>query len=283
MRYRNILAAFAALTISAALGAQTTTEEFSARHQRQVARVGYAGLGVEGIIDKWEAAFPEDGKMLRARFSYYLAKGMRTEAVRKDGRKFLGADPMFSIPDSTGVPVNFFEEQFFDDELFAQALTTIDKAIALYPDEMIYRINRISALLAYEKETPDLALNDLNGLIARQKAEKPEWTFNGEAAAKDDFSLIISEYCVKLFTVGTPSAYEAFYSVSCQMNALYPKDPTYLDNIGSYWLVAKQKDKKAAGFYKKALKLDPEDEAAQKNLKLIERRKAAAKNAKKKK
>ena len=60
------------------------------------------------------------------------------------------------------------------------------------------------------------------------------------------------------------------------MNKLYPKNPVFLDNIGSYWQVAEKNDKKALKYYKKALKLDPPDYAALNNIRLINRRKAAS-------
>lgn len=55
------------------------------------------------------------------------------------------------------------------------------------------------------------------------------------------------------------------------MNKLYPKNTAFIDNIGSYWLVSEKNYKKAISFYKKALKLDPEDVAAIRNKKLAER------------
>ena len=46
---------------------------------------------------------------------------------------------------------------------------------------------------------------------------------------------------------------------------------------GCWWRAAKGDDKQATKYYQKALKLDPNDYAATQNLRLIERKKAAAK------
>lgn len=54
------------------------------------------------------------------------------------------------------------------------------------------------------------------------------------------------------------------------MNKLEPNNTVFIDNIGSYWQVAKRNNKKAEKYYKKALKIDPEDYAATSNLKLIQ-------------
>ena len=51
MKLKSMLAALA-MGLCTLLGAQTTPEEFNARYQRQVSRLGYAGVGVEGILDK---------------------------------------------------------------------------------------------------------------------------------------------------------------------------------------------------------------------------------------
>ena len=86
--------------------AQSTAEEYSEKYNRLVSRLGYAGVGIETYIDKWEAAFPEDGKMLEARCNYYLAKGMTTEVVPMSAEKYLGNKPVISLPDSTGKKTN---------------------------------------------------------------------------------------------------------------------------------------------------------------------------------
>lgn len=279
MKLKTMLAALA-MGLCTLLGAQTTSEEFNARYQRQVNRLGYAGVGVEGILDKWEAAFPEDGLMLEARFNYFLVKSVRSEVVKKDCKKWLGADPVLSIPDSTGAKVNYFEEQFFDEELLATALGFIDRAIELYPDELMYRVDRTCAMLSYEKESPDLSLEELMALADRHKAESPKWTISGTQIEEADFIHLMAEFCVRLYNIGTPSGYEAFRTLSEKLNRMWPKEAVFLNNLGSYWLVAKGKDKKAASYYKKALKLDPESDVAKMNLQLIERRKAAAKKGK---
>ena len=54
------------------------------------------------------------------------------------------------------------------------------------------------------------------------------------------------------------------------MNKLYPKMPLFCDYIGSYWQAYKKNYKQALKFYKKALKLDPEDYAATRNIQIIQ-------------
>ena len=278
---KKILSAiFAAIAISAALYAQTTPQEYLEKYSRLIQRLGYAGVGIETYIDKWEEAFPQDGRMLEARCNYYLAKSMTTEIVPKDRSKFLGNKPVLSLPDSTGGKVNYFEENFFDDEVFGTAVKYIDRAIQLYTHDILYRADKINLLLAYEKESPDLAVAEIENLVEMEQTSHPEWTFDGTPIGDGEFAQLISGYCVSLYNVGSPLSYEAFLSVSKQMSKLEPKEPNWLDNIGSYWLVARGNDKKAMSFYKKALKLDKEDEVALSNIKLIERRRAQAKKTK---
>ena len=274
-----ISAIFAAITISSALYAQTTSQEYLEKYSRLIQRLGYAGVGIETYIDKWEEAFPQDGRMLEARCNYYLAKSMTTEVVPKDCSKFLGNKPVLSLPDSTGRKINYFEEHFFDDGLFGTAVKYIDRAIQLYPHDILYLADKINLLLAYEKESPDLAVAEIANLVETERSSHPQWTFDGTPVAEGDFAQLISGYCVSLYNVGSPLSYDAFYSISRQMCKLEPKEPNWLDNIGSYWLVARGNDRKAMSFYKKALKLDPEDEVAKRNICLIERRRARAKKS----
>ena len=49
----------AALAACAAAAAQTTPEEFQARYERLVRNLGYSGVGIETLLDRWEEAFPE--------------------------------------------------------------------------------------------------------------------------------------------------------------------------------------------------------------------------------
>ena len=274
-----LTATIAALALCTAALAQTTAQEYLEKYSRLIQRLGYAGVGIETHIDKWEEAFPRDGRMLEARCNYYLYKSMTTEIVPKDRSKFLGNKPVLSLPDSTGGKVNYFEEQFFDDEVFGTAVKYIDRAVQYYPLDLLYRADKVNILLAYEKESPDLAVAELETLVEMERSSHPKWQFAGAPVEEGDFSQLISSYCITLYNVGSPASYNAFCKLSQEMSKLEPKEPNWLDNIGSYWLVAKGNDKKAMSFYKKALKLDKEDQVAQRNISLIERRRTQAKKA----
>ena len=108
-----------ALLVGAAAYAQTDAASYAARYERQVRNVGAAGVGVETILDRWETDFPDDPAVYDGRSKYYLAKSMSSSVVAKEGSKYLGADPLFSLKDSLGRDVNYFEERFFVDSLFA--------------------------------------------------------------------------------------------------------------------------------------------------------------------
>lgn len=276
-RIYSIATAFAlvvAFLSASVASAQTTQQEYYEKYLRLTSRLGYAGVGIETYIDRWEEAFPEDGRMLEARGSYYLAKALTTSVERKDARKFLGAAPVLTLKDSTGVDVNYFEEQFYDDELFGKAVSCIDRAIALYPSELVYRVDKISMLLAYEKEYPDMAFAQMNELLDIQKEGSVKWTVDGVEVTPDDFSSVMSGYCVRLYEIGTPVGYETFGKLSERLSKMYPEDSNYLDNIGSYWLVYKGNERKALKWYRKALKMNPDDAVASRNISIIERRQA---------
>lgn len=250
---------------------QTTAEEFKASYERQVRYVGLSGPGVETILDRWEEAFPDDGNLLLGRYSFYYDKSRRVEVVPKDKQRFMGNKPTFTLKDENGNPVNYFEENMFDDEYFAKCQQTIDRIIAKNPDELLYQCAKIASLLEYEKESPELATLEITKLIDVFSKNHPAWTYDGEKVNGEDFADIIQQYCATLYQVGTDVAYEAFKNISTSMNKIFPKNVAFIDNLGSYWLVSQRNYKKAISYYNKALKLDGSDETAARNKKVAER------------
>lgn len=278
---RKLLAFIVPLLLCTQAFAQLTSEELKNQYERQVRNVGYAGLGVENIIDKWERALPEDGDMLVARYNYYLTKAKTTKAVAMDADKYLGEGPSLVLKNAEGKDVKYFEVEEFDDETFAQCEQAIDKAVSLYPGELKYRFLKLNALLSYEKGSPDIACEELDDLINYNYAVKPSWTLDGESFSGDDFCSAVQEYCYAFFNLGTQDGYDAFLRMSEKMTKLQPKNTEFITNIGSYWFVAKQDYKKAVQFYAKALKVNPKDYTAAKNCVLIARRQKDTKLEKK--
>ena len=279
MKTRLIITFFAALSCAMLL-AQSVGDDYLAKYQRQVRNAGVAGVGVQTIVDNWIAACPDDARAYEARFSYCFAKSRSTEIQPKNSERYLGQKPVLTLKDSTGRDVNYFQEDVFVDSLFASCLTAIDKALSLKPLELRYHFDKITAMLSYEKDCPDLSYELVNSLIdSFVKNKGADWTLDNEALPEDRdevFCQCIGEFCYTFFQVGSPSSYRYFLALSEKMNKLYPKNPVFLDNIGSYWQVAEKNDKKALKYYKKALKLDPQDYAALNNIRLINRRKAAS-------
>lgn len=279
MKTRLIIIFFAALSCAMLL-AQSVGDDYLAKYQRQVRNAGVAGVGVQTIVDNWIAACPDDARAYEARFNYCFAKSRSTEIQPKNSERYLGQKPVLTLKDSTGRDVNYFQEDVFVDSLFASCLTSIDKALSLKPLELRYHFDKITAMLSYEKDCPDLSYDLVNSLIdSFVKNKGADWTLDNEALPEDRdevFCQCIGEFCYTFFQVGSPSSYRYFLALSEKMNKLYPKNPVFLDNIGSYWQVAEKNDKKALKYYKKALKLDPQDYAALNNIRLINRRKAAS-------
>ena len=270
--------AIAAIALCTAAAAQTPAEEYLARFERLVRTVGPDGVGVETLLDRWEEDFPDDQAVHVARFNYHFQKSQRTEMVAKGTqRRYLGNPPSLTLKDADGQDVNYFPEDFYDEEEFAEAMKVLDRQIALHPDELRFHFLKVSALAAYEKESPDMAAAELKSVIERQASARPVWTLDGNPADAEVFQQGVGEYCYEFFQIGTSDSYEYFREISERMNKLFPKNPVFLDNLGSYELVVKENYKQAAKYYKKALKLDPDDYAAQSNLQLIERKQAQEK------
>ena len=281
MMKRLLTAAIAIAAAAISLSAQTTSADFKARYETQVKRVGYDGHGVETLLNRWSEAFPEDVDMLLGKFNLYLGQSVHTEVVTKDQDRFMGEKPMLTLKDSLGRDVNYFQETFYDDSLFALSAQAIDKAIKLNPDRMDLRFFKITSLLGYEKESPDMAAAALASLIDYNGTAHPSWKYGDEAAEKDLFETGIQEYCATLFSIGSPTSYEAFRSLSEKMLKYSPDNPLFMTNLGSYFFAARKDNKTAAKYYNKVLKKEPDNYTAIKNMVLMSRKDKNVKQEKK--
>ena len=282
-RFLKILLPCLLAAVPSVLGAQSArpdgslSEEFRSDYERQVRNVGAAGVGVETIVNRWLEACPDDPEAYEARFNFLLAKSGSTQIVQKDRLRYLGQKPVLTLKDSLGRNVNYFEEVSYDDSLFADALKAARRAVELSPYELRYRYDMISALISYEKESPDMGAAEIFSLIDEFEAGQDlRWTLDSEVLESSPgapdyrFSQAMGEFCYLFFHLGSDQGYGYFHDISERMNEIDPKNPVFLDNMGSYWQVAERNDRKAARYYKKALRLDPEDYAARTNLELIQ-------------
>ena len=277
---KKITILFALLLAGLQLSAQTD-EEFAAQYERQISSVGLSGIGVDYILGKWEKAFPESRLMLECRFRYFFDKSRIPQMVVKDQTRFLGEKPAVTLKDSLGRNVNYFQEYFYDDEVFGRAMQYLDQGIRLYPDDIAFRYDKISALISYEKESPEMASQELLKLIDFNSSSHPAWNSRGEAVDEEYFVSGVQEYCYTLFSIASPVSYESFRLTSEKMAKLYPKNVVFLSNLGSYWLVAQGNSGKALSCYGKVLKVDPDNYAAIKNCVLSARKSGNVKLEKK--
>lgn len=263
MIMRKFTYALVALLLSVMAVAQTT--DYQRRYKMMLDRVGYAGVGMESLIENWSKADPENPEMLQARFYFYLVKSQGTEVISRSESKYLGITPVLSLKDSTGRDVFYYEVVKYDDELFAQAIKAVDKMISVCPDRLDYRFMKSNAYLSYERESPDMALSSIMGLAYEYKTTKTKWLYQEDATQEpevvDDksFAQMMQEYCYSLYSLGTPSSYEAFVKLSQRLNEYFPKEGDFVANIGSYHLVVKKDPKTALKYYDKALKLQPDN------------------------
>lgn len=262
-------------------GQENPSESYSRRYNLIVSKLGYAGVGVETVLKQWQAVDSLNVDMLAAWFNYYYTKSQTTEVVVKPQKKYLGADPVLSLKDSTGTDIYYFQEVFYDDDLFSDGMKYLDKAIKVSPDRIDLRFTKVAALMSYEKGSPDMALSYLLTLSDMDQNEDYEWKYPGYEISEDFFRQAMQEYCFAFYSLGTPSAYSAFRTLSERMLLSYPKDPVFITNLGTYDFVVSKDYGSALKYYRKALKIRPDDYTALKNVVLLARQRKNRKLEKK--
>lgn len=253
--YISLLSVLLTVIPSLAQGSQ----DFLRKYNLLVAQVGPGGLGVETLIDNWAKADQDNADMLTARFNCYLSKAQSTEVVSKKSKKYLGQDAVITLQDSTGTPVYYFQVLKYDDELFGEAIKSVDRAIAVYPGRLEFRFLKINAYVSYEGESPDMALANLLALVDEYVNSVSKWTFEGEKSDDEFFIHAMQEYCITFHALGTPSSYEAFRKLSETMLDLYPSQHIFKSNIGTYHMQVEKDYKTALKYYNQVLKKVPDD------------------------
>ena len=270
---KKFLSFMAAFALCLSLQAQTTSsEDYLRRYNNLVQRVGAAGVGVETLLDKWAADYPDDLEMLLARFSFCFTRSESTQVIQLDRDRYLGNAPILPFTDSLGVKRNYFEDPQYDDDLFSQAEQALNRAIELHPERLDLAFLRVTALTAYEKESPDMALSVLKSIVDRHYKTHPGWVYPGIDRVDDEtFKAFIQDYCVSFFRIGSNASTEAFRTLSEHMLSYCKDDPLFMDNIGSYWFVSRKDHKKALKYYNAVLKKHPGDVTAIRNCILLAR------------
>lgn len=270
IRMKRISAALAALVlVCTALPAQSV--DWQKKYERQVKAVGLSGVGVETILDSWGAADSSSVDYLAARYAFWFDKSHSLVVEAHDSPRYLGMEPMLELSDSSkSNKVWYYQVDSFDDELFGRALRYLDKAAAAMPAELEYRVWKVSALMLYEKESPDMTLGLILSLIDEDRSTGQKWLYQGEEQDRDFFDGLIQEFCWNLFNLGTPQAREAFLKVSEKMLSYDRKSPVFMANVGSYLMSVKEY-KKALKQFDKVLKLDPDNDTAIRNCVTIAR------------
>lgn len=275
---RFILFVLLLLTCAAALA---QNEKYEQRYNLLVSKLGPAGVGVETVLDNWAQADSTDAGMLMGRFNFYFTKAQSMQVVIKPSDRYLGMEPILTVKDSTGADIHYYQEMSYDDELYGMAIQAADKLVSFYPDRLDFRFLKANAYIAYEKESPDMATAYLMSLIDEDSRNAVQWIYEEQKVEDSFFADAMLEYCFSFYSIGSPSALDAFHKISLKMYELNPDNPAYLNNIGTYYLIAKQDYKTALKHYNKVLKTWPEDYTAIKNCVLLSRKQKNLKQEKK--
>lgn len=274
---RRILLNITLLLCTAITLQAQTTEDYLSRYNMLVSRVGYDGIGVETLLDKWEAADPVDINHMLARFNFWLSKAVRDSVVTSSKPNYLGLEPLLSTKDSTGRSLYYFNEPLYDPLTFDKAISYLDKALEHDNGRLDIMLTKADALVSYEKEIPDSSTDFILKLVDLNFSRKAKWDCPSVEVTEAVFFDAIEHYCITFFNIGSPAALEAMFKVSSRVVKSRPAETRFINFIGAYYVKAKKDDKKALKYYRQSLKLEPENAVAQQNVNLIQRRMAASK------
>ena len=273
---------FIAFILFASCVAQAqTSSRYEQRYDLLVSQFGPAGVGVETVLENWAKVDSTNAKLLQGKFEYLFTKAQTGQVEARPEKKYLGMDPVLTLKDSLGNDVNYFQVNVFNDELYADALKAADRAISVWPDRLDFRFMKTNAYIAYEKESPDMALASLMALADENSQRKSSWVYDGQKADQSFFQDAMQEYCFSFYTLGTSVGYEAFRLVSEKLCVIFPDNMDFVNNIGSYYLIAKNDYKSAYKYYNKVLKEDPDNATAIRNGLLAARKQKNLKQEKK--
>ena len=261
---KRLIISFAAILACVYSFAQSESERYEQRYDLLVSKLGPAGVGIETVLDNWEKVDSTNARMLVGRFSYLFTKAQTPKVVTRGSKKYLGMDPVLSLKDSLGNDVYYFQDNVFDDEIYALAVKAADKAVAIHPDRLDFRFMKVNAYIAYEKESPDMALAYLLSLVKENAGKTGAWNYDGEEADPGFFEDAMQEYCYSFYTIGSTASQEAFLALSECLTGYFPSNMGFVNNIGSYHLL-KRDYKGAMKIYDKVLKKVPDDYTAMQN------------------
>ena len=77
-----------AVCLLAYVSLSAQADKYEQRYNLLVSKLGYAGVGVETLLDSWAKADSTSQKLLEARFNYYFVKAQSTNVVKKSSKKF---------------------------------------------------------------------------------------------------------------------------------------------------------------------------------------------------
>lgn len=221
-------------------------------------------LKQEKLLRMWEQFNPKDPELFIAFFNHYYLLSKK-EVITLTAEPPVGES--FSIADSTGQTSGYFSSDVsFDRDVFQKAIDKIDEGILLYPDRLDMRFGKIYVLGRIEDWQP--FTDEIIKTIRYSAHNNNQWAWtDGEAMTEGEvfFLTSLQDYQLELYNTNNDELLVNMREIANEILNYYPNHVESITNIGITYMLIGEYDL-GIDYFKKAEKINPEDEVIISNI-----------------
>lgn len=217
------------------------------------------------------AGAQETGDAYADRFNEHLNAGLQSNlAMTAELPLYAYNTEVFTLTDSvTGEPEGFLYQGYYinDSEQVDSALMILNEGIAKFPNRLDLYFGLATTYLYIEQ--PDKMIDIVEKAMKQEKKNKGNWLWSGDEILPDVTDYMYERVQEDFARFWEAEDLERTERVAKMAVKYYPKRAEYWNNMGAVTMWKNDK-KKAMKYFKKALKLNPDDELIKSNIEYIQ-------------